>query len=149
MASLDFDLLYQQIKKDFFSLRNGIVAEILRKVDKSHQFIYGLTVPEFISLSKKYPKDMILGLKLWNDKKTRESRLFSLYLIPVTQLEKNKVIEMIKDVSTREEAEMLAFKILRYLPYAKELLEEMSIVAELSSESHHCINMLEKNLNQT
>lgn len=148
MASLEFDL-YQQIKKDFFSLRNGIVAEILRKVDTSHQFIYGLTVPEFISLSKKYPKDMILGLKLWNDKKTRESRLFSLYLIPVKQLEKNKVIEMIKDVSTREEAEMLAFKILKHLPYAKELLEEMSIVAELSSESHHCINMLEKNLNQT
>lgn len=135
-----------EIKKDFYSLRNGIVAESLKKIYPEGKIIYGLNVPQLMNLTQKYPKDLSLGLNLWKDKKCRESRLLSLYLIPPSLLGKEMAKEMILDVESTEEADFLAFKLLRNLPYAKELYDEIinaDITAPLSS---YCVKMFKKNL---
>ena len=73
----DINLLIKEIKRDFFVYRNGIVAAALKKIYDTNILIYGLNVPQFIELAKKYPKDLELGNCLWQDKVCRESRLFS------------------------------------------------------------------------
>ena len=96
------DTLLQDIKKDFYRYRNGIVAESLRKLYDPDVLIFGLTVPQLMEIARKYPKDLKLGLQLWKDKKTRESRLLALYLIPVALLEKETAREMFLDIRNFE-----------------------------------------------
>ena len=136
------------IKRDFYSFRNGIVSDAIRKLYPPKTMILGLNVPQFIELAKKYPKDLKLGLELWKDKTCRESRLFSLYILPPEEVDYETAKEMIKEVNSTEEAEFLAFKILRRLPFATELLEEI-IKEEISQPlPSYCISMFKKNLDQ-
>lgn len=144
----DYRNIIKEIKKDFYAFRNGIVSESLRKLYSPGKMIYGLTVPQFMEIAKKYPKDMELAIKLWGDKKCRESRLFSLYILPYEQLNKENASQMIKDVESSEEAEFLAFKILRQLPFALELYEELAAESITEPMPAYCMEMFKKNLNQ-
>ena len=142
----NIDLIIQKIRKDFFIYRNGIIAENLRRTYPDNIKIFGLMVPQFIEISKKYPKNLNLGLTLWNDCSCRESRILSLYIIPPAELDKETVIEMIKGVRSIEEADFLAFKILRNTMFAKELYEEIN--KDLISDScvNYCMKMYKKNI---
>ena len=136
----------QEIKKDFYRFRNGIVADALKKIYPTGKLIYGLTVPQFMEIARKYPKDLNTGLKLWQDKKVRESRLLALYLIPPVELSKEVAKDMLFDVDSTEEAEFLAFRILRFLPMAKELLKELNEEKLPTTEAEYCLSMFKKNL---
>ena len=144
----NIDVLFKEVKKDFFALRNGVIADAIRKLYEPGATIYGLTVEQFLQLAKKYPKDLEFGLKLWNDQNTRESRLFALYVIPAASLDKATAKRMIHEVGSIEEAEFLAFKILRHLPFAKELFIEVSQEQIDSNYTSYCISMFKKNLDQ-
>lgn len=135
--------IFLEIKKDFFAYRNGIIADSVRKLYPSGTKIYGLTVPQFIEISKKYKKNSTLAFRLWQDKECRESRLLALYLLPIEFLNKLMAGEMIRDVRSIEEAEFLSFKILRHLPFKEELLC-IDIPESNSKSVVHCIQMLKK-----
>ena len=140
--------ILKEINKDFYSLRNGIIVDSLRKIYPVGTKIFGLNVPQFMELARKYSKELNLGLELWKDKDCRESRLLSLYIIPPAELKKEIAKEMVKEVKSVEEAEFLAFRILRNLPYAKELLEELTQEEISESLPAYCIAMFKKNLDQ-
>lgn len=135
-----------QIKKDFFVYRNGIVADALKKIYPQDKLIYGLTVPQFMEIAKKYPKDLTLALKLWEDKKTRESRLLALYLLPTDELDMEGAKNMILDVESTEEAEFLAFRVLKKLPFSENLLKEMENQNLEEKNLQYCLEMFKKNL---
>lgn len=136
------------IHKDFFIYRNGIVADNLRKIYPSEVVIFGLTVAQFNELSQKYPHTLDLGLKLWNHKKDRESRLMALYLLPVKEIDKTLAKEMLMDVRSIEEADFLCFKILRHLPFAEELYTELNLIDNKRRILEYTLGMLKKNLDQ-
>lgn len=138
----------KNIKKDFFSFRNGIIAEKLRNLYAPGTLIFGLNVPQFIELSQKYSKNLNLATELWKDIKCRESRLLSLYLFPIEEIEKGFAKRMIKEVQSNEEAEFLAFRILKRLSYANDLYDEMNVEKDNSPYTIHCIKMFKKNLDQ-
>lgn len=144
--NIDLDSTIREIKKDFFSFRNGMVAESLKNLYSKNKIIFGLTVPQFMELSKKYPKDLKLGLKLWDDNTSRESRLFALYIIPHSELSYESASDMILSVESFEEGEFLAFRLLRFLPFSKELLDDLTN-RDIKDVNHsHCIEMFRKNL---
>ena len=136
----------QEIKRDFFSYRNGIVAEALRKLYKPGKIIFGLTVPQFIEMGKKYPKDNNLGRILWEDNTSREARLFSLYLIKPEGIDLPAAKKMVQDVVSTEEAEFLSFKVLARMPNAKTVYETLSTEDFQNPFSLHCLHMLKKNV---
>ena len=142
------DLIIKNIKKDFFSLRNGVIAQTLCKLYPEGKIIYGLNVPQFIDLAKKYPKSLSLGLKLWEDKNYRDSRLFALYLLPPSEIDKDTARKMVMDVESSEIAEFLPFRLLRHLPYAAELCKELSEIKYSDKLVNYCIKMFQKNLDQ-
>ena len=144
----EYSNLIREIKKDFFKYRNGIIADSLKKLYGDGIVIFGLTVPQFMDLAKKYPKDLQLAIKLWEDKKNREARLFSLYLLPYSELEYEKAKEMFLDVQSFEEGDFLAFRILRHLPYASNLYEELSDMTDQDKIFNYTLKMFKKNLDQ-
>ena len=141
----DLESIVKEIKKDFFRFRNGIVAGSLKNLYEPGTMIFGLMQPQLMEISKKYPKDLELGLKLWADKTSRESRLFSLYILPPSLLDKQTAINIFLDVRNIEEADFLAFKILRHLPFAKELYKELESL-KMSQPAEYCLKMFKKNM---
>lgn len=140
--------IIKEIKKDFFCFRNGAIAESLKSLYKPSKLIFGLNAPQLMELAKKYPKDIKLGMSLWEDKNCRESRLLALYIIPPPELKKETAIEMIKDIESREEADFLAFRLIRHLSEAEEIfitLLKDNVQTEFKS---YFMKMLRKNLDQ-
>ncbi|MBD5204587.1 MAG: hypothetical protein HDS82_06965 [Bacteroidales bacterium] len=111
----------QEIKHRFFAMRNGIVADALRKGGLPHSVIFGLQLPQLSEIARSLEKDAELSRTLWADSGVRESRLLACYLMPVDTLSAEEAQRMGESVATREESDILAFRLLRYHPEAERL----------------------------
>lgn len=125
----------REIRQKFYALRNGLLADTLRKGGISHEIIFGLNVPQLSEIAREVKASssaedaetmnlLALGRELWADRKSRESRLLACWLIPAGEISGEEAMEMMKDVMTREEADILAFRLLRYHPQAREIAEK-------------------------
>ncbi len=114
----------QPIKKDFFVFRNGIVADTLRKAGMPHKVIFGLQIPQIAAIAKDLTPSSELAEALWNDSEVRESRILATYLFPVDEMSLEKAFWLLGSVRTPEESDMLAFRLLKRLPFASEILKE-------------------------
>lgn len=114
--------MIKEIKKEFFAFRNGIVADALRKAGMPYKVIFGLQVPQLAQIARSYEPSIELAEQLWTDKEVRESRLLAAYLFPAGEITKEKAIELMRSVQTPEESDMLAFRLLKRLPFVAELL---------------------------
>lgn len=117
--------MLQQIKKDFYALRNGIVADTLRKAGMHYKVIFGLQIPQIAEIARSQSPSMELADELWADRNVRESRLLATYLFPLESVNMEKAMALAMDVQTQEEADMLAFRIFKRLSFADELLKQM------------------------
>ena len=114
----------QSIKKEFFVFRNGIVADTLRKAGMPHKVIFGLQIPQIAAIAKDLTPSSELAEALWNDSEVRESRILATYLFPVDETSLEKATWLLGSVRTPEESDMLAFRLLKRLPFASEILKE-------------------------
>lgn len=107
--------------------RNGLVADTLRAAGMDcYHIIFGLNLPQLSSIAAQFSPDIQLAQALWADAKVRESRLLATYLYPREQVSREHAIELMSQTQTQEEADMLAFRLLRYLPFLAELKQSAS-----------------------
>lgn len=145
MKDIEADLI--NIKKEFYRYRNGVIADTLRKSYPEYQLIFGLILPQIAEIASKYSKNLELANALWRRKECRENRILALYIMPVNALNKDEVEKLIKDLSTFEEAEILNFKILRFLPFANSLIKEFEVSDGNVGKFHHrAIYLLKKSI---
>lgn len=150
MNNEEINKLLIEIWRDFYRYRNGVIAESLKKMNQSFPMIFGLLINQITEISKKYPKNITLSTILWKGKKSRESRLLSLYLLPTNEIDKETIKDFIKDIQTTEEADIISFRVLRYIPYANDLYLELASKMEeedISDLQKYLILMFKKNLN--
>ncbi len=121
----------RQIKQQFFAFRNGILADALRK-QTPYEIIFGLQIPQIAEISRSLTPSMELAERLWEDAKVRESRLLATYLFPIDQVNAEKALKLASEVNTVEEADMLAFRLLKRLSFASSLLEAMESRDDIS-----------------
>ena len=115
----------KEIKERFFAFRNGIVAHALREAGMPYTVIFGLQLPQIAEIVREIGVDHNLAGALWADRECRESRLLACRLFDKTLVGKEKAIEMANDARTREESDILSFFLLRHLPFAGEIAEEL------------------------
>lgn len=114
------------IRKQFYALRNGLIADTLRKGGLEQKYIFGLQLPQIKETATLFrPEDdkeaAALARDLWGDKECREARLLACHLMPPAEFSKDEAVMWAKDITTREEADILAFRLIRYLPDAAEI----------------------------
>lgn len=120
----------QEIKKEFFALRNGLLGDTLRKAGMPYSVIFGLNVPQLGEIARRALSDCApetrkaLARELWADTKVRESRLLACWIFNPETVGIDEAKEMMASVQTREEADILAFRLLRHLPFAHKLAAE-------------------------
>lgn len=131
--------MLQDIKKEFFALRNGIVADTLRKAGMHYKVIFGLQIPQIATIARNLKEsysnadseydanEKLLQLAdlLWADHEVRESRILACYLFPHKNVNKEKALKLASEIKTPEEGDMLAFRLLKRLDFAQELLQAM------------------------
>lgn len=73
----------QLIKRRFYAMRNGIIADTLRKAGLGYKIIFGLNLPQITEIASGLTADADLAEELWADRRTRESMLLAPMLYPV------------------------------------------------------------------
>ena len=136
-----------EIKHLFMVYRNGIVADALRKAGMPYDYIFGLQLPQIAQIAKENTPSPELANALWNDHKVRESRLLACYLFP-KEMPVENVIRIIESLQTREEAEILSFKFLRFHEKANQILKILKEKKESANSNliEYCADIFEKNL---
>lgn len=136
--------MLNEIKKEFFALRNGIIADTLRKAGMHYKVIFGLQIPQIAGIASKFTPSVELAMELWEDRNVRESRLLASYLFPLESVDMRMALELASDVRTQEEADMLAFRIFRRLDFTESLLNEME--KEDNGIPKYAVNSLKRHL---
>ena len=126
MEKTILDGTLSSIRKEFFALRNGMIADTLRKGGLEQKYIFGLQLPQIKGLAERFlptaeEDAATLARALWSDRECREARLLACHLMPAALTSKDEAMEWADDVATREEADILAFRLIRYLPFSGEI----------------------------
>lgn len=115
----------QNVKRRMFALRNGIVADALRRAGDPHRIIFGLTLPQISEIAMAAGTDSALADMLWANDTTRESRLLAPYLYDKQAVDISKAMQLATSVVCVEEADILCHRLLRHLPFALEIIENL------------------------
>ena len=124
-----------RIRKEFYALRNGMIADVLRKGGLEQKYIFGLQLPQIKEIADRFrPEDereaAETARSLWGDRDCREARLLACHLMPPSQTDKAEASRWASDVSSREESDIIAFRLLRYLPYAEDIAVALDATEE-------------------
>lgn len=110
----------QLIKRQFFALRNGVIADTLRKAGVNHRMIFGLNLPQLSEIAASLPKDIDLARQLWHDTRCRESQMLSPMIWPSDTLSPQEAETLLRQASSTEVADILCQRLLRHTPQAAE-----------------------------
>ena len=112
----------QNIKQEFFALRNGMLADSLRKSGDPHNMIFGLLVAQIKEVAARHTPDAALAQALWNCPTNRECRMLAPYLFPCDEMTEETALQWCNNVETTEIADILCIALLRKLPFANDLV---------------------------
>lgn len=143
MITSDTDI--RQIKHLFMTYRNGIVSDTLRKAGQPYAVIFGLQIPQISEIARQLSPSAALARTLWADTNVRESRLLSCWIFPVEELSPDEALAMALSVITREEADILAFRLLRRHPEAG-VIPDMITAAAKTPLQQYAAEALRRNL---
>lgn len=120
------DTVLPGIRKAFYALRNGMIADTLRKGGLEQKYIFGLQLPQIKEIAERFRPSSLqeqadLARTLWADHDCREARLAACHLMPPSLMSHQEAGEWAAGVTTREEADILAFRLLRYLPFVADI----------------------------
>lgn len=105
----------QIIKRRFFAMRNGIIADTLRKAGLDYRMIFGLNLPQVVEIADEQPHEAVLAEEMWADRRTRESMLLAPMLYPRGEMSGDTARRWLAEAPTVEVADVLCLKLLRYV----------------------------------
>lgn len=105
----------REVKQRFFTFRNGLLADMLRKQCQTpHKLVFGLNLPQIKAIAAEAGKDSALAAELWRDSGCRESRL----LAPMLASPTDHALQWLREVVSVEEADVVCHSLLRRCPGA-------------------------------
>lgn len=120
----------QSVKRRFFALRNGVIADTLRKGGSPFRIIFGLNLPQLRELAAWAGKDASLARELRANRTTRESQLLAPMLMPVEMLSAAEARSWLLDCQSREVTDVLCHSLLRHHPEAVAIADSIPDNAE-------------------
>lgn len=114
----------QSIKRRMFAMRNGALADSLRKLGAPYRIIFGVNIPQLVEISRDFPANKVLAQRLWENVSTRESLLIAPMIYPSDAMTKEDAMRWIQQVPTAEVADILCHRLLRKLSFANGLVAQ-------------------------
>ena len=116
----------QSVKRDFFAMRNGVIADTLRRSGSPFKIIFGLNLPQLSEIVQRTPHRRDLAERLWANSTTRESKLMAPMLIGRDEFTIEDARRWIADVVAEEVADVVCLKLLKHLPFASDFANELA-----------------------
>lgn len=116
----------QQVKRNFFAMRNGVVADVLRRAGSPYRIIFGLNLPQIVDIAYETEHTRELAEQLWANTTTRESMLMAPMLMPFEEFGADDARRWAAEVPDVECADILCHRLLRHLDFAIDLAKELS-----------------------
>ncbi|MDE5567497.1 MAG: hypothetical protein K2J12_03550 [Muribaculaceae bacterium] len=116
----------QTVKRNFFAMRNGVIADTLRRSGSPFRIIFGLNLPQISEIALKSPHSREMAESLWANKTTRESMLIAPMLVKQEDFTIDDARRWIADIPAEEVADVLCLKLLKHLGYAASLADELA-----------------------
>lgn len=116
----------QQIKRRFFAMRNGALAEQMRRQGAPYQIIFGLNLPQLTEISRDVEPSADLAERLWANTTTRESLLLAPMVYPKDEMTLSVALQWATSCPTAEVADILCHRLLRQLPFANEIVDALA-----------------------
>lgn len=115
----------QTLKRRLFAMRNGALAENMRRQGAKYRIIFGVNLPQLIEIASETPKSVQLAQALWDNQTTRESMLIAPMLYPREKFDIEDARKWIATVPTAEVCDIFCHKLLRYMNYALQIVSEI------------------------
>lgn len=125
----------QTVKRRMYAMRNGVIADALRKGGSPFRVIFGLNLPQLVEIAAGMGKDIDIARRLWANTATRESMLLAPMLMPSEDFTMEEAVEWCRQVPACEVADILCHRLLRHEPYALELAR--LLIAEDGAMAHY------------
>lgn len=116
----------QAVKRHFFAMRNGVIADTLRQAGSPFRYIFGMNLPQLVETAEMTGKNSGLAEELWANRTTRESMLLAPMLMPTDEFTKEDALRWTADIPAVEVADILCHRLLRKLPFASEIVEALA-----------------------
>lgn len=117
----------QTVKRRFFAMRNGVIADTLRRNGSPFRIIFGLNLPQIAEIAAETPHDKDLAERLWANSTTRESMLIAPMLVDPSSFTFDDAVRWISSIPAREVADVICLKLLRHMPYASRVAGELGM----------------------
>lgn len=116
----------QQLKRRFFAMRNGAVADSLRKNGAPYRIIFGLNLPQLVEIARDFAPDRQLAMELRKNVSARESLLIAPMIFPREELTPTIAMEWLLEAPTTEVIDVLCLKLIKHLPDAIDVVERLA-----------------------
>ncbi len=127
----------QTVKRRLFAMRNGVIADVLRRSGSPFRIIFGVNLPQLVDIAAETGPSEELAIALWNNTTTRESLLLAPMLYPRENFGKDTARTWIAEVPAPEVADILCHRLLRHQDYAAELASEVAADNSASDLEHY------------
>ncbi len=115
----------QRLKRRFFAMRNGALAEQLRRAGAPYRIIFGLNLPQLTEIAADTPQSVSLAEQLWANRTTRESMLIAPMIYPANAMQPATAMRWALTADTPEVVDVLCHKLLRRLDYCFDIADEL------------------------
>lgn len=120
----------QMVKRRLFAMRNGVVADSLRRAGCPYRIIFGVNVPQLGEIAAEFGQSVELAESLWADEAMRESFVLATMLYPAYQLTIEHARALADRARWSEDADMLCFKLFKRTAFAPQLAAELTSTAD-------------------
>lgn len=103
----------QEVKREVYAMRNGVVADVLRKAGSPFRFIMGVNIPQLKEIAARRNPDPDLAAELRADRACRESQLLWPLLIDPATVTVEEARDWLRSSASRESTDILCLSLLR------------------------------------
>ncbi len=132
----------QRLKRRLFAMRNGVVADALRKGGCPFRIIFGVNLPQLSEIAAVWNASVELAEELWANTTTRESMLIAPMLMPVEAMDEDRVKRWVGEVPTTEVADVLCHRLLKRIPDAPSVAENLYACAKTDMARYTAVRLM-------
>lgn len=115
----------QTLKRRFFAMRNGLLADQMRRAGSHFRIIFGLNIIQLNEIAADYGHDSELAAALWANTTTRESMLLAPMLWMPDDFDAEGAMRLCSAVPDPEVADMVCHRLLKMRTDAPAIIDHL------------------------
>lgn len=140
MGAREFNPM-QEIKHRFFALRNGAIADAMRRQGAPYKIIFGVNLPQLSAIAADVIPSAELATELWNNQSTRESMLLAPMIYPREEFDLPTARNWINTAVSAEAVDVLCLKLIKGMEFAGNLADEL-ILSERDLDRYAALRIM-------